>query len=112
MSDCRYVTAVDEYEGGLMLTLDSTSRVLRTQSVLEFIKETVQTQGAKWKQAMTELLIGCSVMTTYNKKLFRYVSMLLYDNAFYCRRILEVLGPPQQGVLREEGIKILLYFGQ
>ncbi|XP_073961880.1 piwi-like protein Ago3 isoform X1 [Choristoneura fumiferana] len=70
-----YVTAVDEYEGGLMLTLDSTSRVLRTQSVLEFIKETVQTQGAKWKQAMTELLVGCSVMTTYNKKLFRVDSI-------------------------------------
>ncbi|KOB79272.1 Argonaute Ast1 variant [Operophtera brumata] len=34
-----YVTAVDEYEGGLMLTLDSTHRVLRTQTVLTFIKD-------------------------------------------------------------------------
>ncbi|XP_053610721.1 piwi-like protein Ago3 [Plodia interpunctella] len=70
-----YVTAVDEYEGGLMLTLDSTSRVLRTQSVLSFIKETVQTDGANWKKAMAEKLIGCSVMTTYNKKLFRVDSI-------------------------------------
>ncbi|CAH2043482.1 unnamed protein product, partial [Iphiclides podalirius] len=70
-----YVTAVDEYEGGLMLTLDSTHRVLRTQSVLSFIKETVQTEGANWKRAMSDRLIGCSVMTTYNKKLFRVDSI-------------------------------------
>lgn len=65
------MTAVDEYEGGLMLTLDSTHRVLRTQSVLNLIKETVQRQGANWKKSLTEILIGTSVMTTYNKKLFR-----------------------------------------
>ncbi|OWR52302.1 AGO3 protein, partial [Danaus plexippus plexippus] len=66
-----YVTAVDEYEGGLMLTLDSTHRVLRTQTVLSLIKETVQTQGAAWKRYISDALIGTSVMTTYNKKLFR-----------------------------------------
>ncbi|NP_001098067.2 piwi-like protein Ago3 isoform X1 [Bombyx mori] len=66
-----YVTAVDEYEGGLMLTLDSTHRVLRTQTVLSLIKEVVQTEGANWKRKMTDILIGASVMTTYNKKLFR-----------------------------------------
>ncbi|KAL0871086.1 hypothetical protein ABMA27_004891 [Loxostege sticticalis] len=70
-----YVTAVDEYEGGLMLTLDSTHRVLRTQSVLSFIKETVQAQGSNWKRAMAETLVGCSVMTTYNKRLFRVDSI-------------------------------------
>ncbi|CAB3233985.1 unnamed protein product [Arctia plantaginis] len=70
-----YVTAVDEYEGGLMLTLDSTHRVLRTQSVLSFIKETVAAEGANWKRAIAERLVGCSVMTTYNKKLFRVDSV-------------------------------------
>ncbi|XP_050347903.1 piwi-like protein Ago3 [Nymphalis io] len=70
-----YVTAVDEYEGGLMLTLDSTHRVLRTQSVLSLIKETVQAEGANWKRAMSDKLIGCSVMTMYNKKLFRVDSI-------------------------------------
>ncbi|XP_045537289.1 piwi-like protein Ago3 isoform X2 [Papilio machaon] len=70
-----YVTAVDEYEGGLMLTLDSTHRVLRTQTVLSLIKETVQCEGANWKRAMTDKLIGSSVMTTYNKKLFRVDSI-------------------------------------
>ncbi|XP_049876482.1 piwi-like protein Ago3 [Pectinophora gossypiella] len=66
-----YVTAVDEYEGGLMLTLDSTHRVLRTQSVLSLIKEAAQTQGNNWKRIVSDQLLGCSVMTTYNKKLFR-----------------------------------------
>ncbi|XP_038222567.1 piwi-like protein Ago3 [Zerene cesonia] len=70
-----YVTAVDEYEGGLMLTLDSTSRVLRTQSVLSLIKETAQQEGANWKRALSEKLISCSVMTTYNNKLFRVDSI-------------------------------------
>ncbi|XP_048478794.1 piwi-like protein Ago3 [Plutella xylostella] len=70
-----YVTAVDEYEGGLMLTLDSTHRVLRTQSVLSLIQEEVQRNGADWKKSVSEILIGCSVMTTYNKKLFRVDSI-------------------------------------
>lgn len=70
----RYVTAVDEYEGGLMLTLDSTHRVLRSQTVLTCIKETVQRDSANWKKAITNILVGCSVMTMYNKKLYRYTN--------------------------------------
>ncbi|XP_023936797.2 piwi-like protein Ago3 [Bicyclus anynana] len=70
-----YVTAVDEYEGGLMLTLDSTHRVLRTQSVLSLINETLHAEGANWKNALNMILVGSSVMTTYNKKLFRVDSI-------------------------------------
>ncbi|XP_013180171.1 PREDICTED: protein argonaute-3 [Papilio xuthus] len=90
-----YVTAVDEYEGGLMLTLDSTHRVLRTQSVLSLIKETVQCEGANWKRAMTDKLIGSSVMTTYNKKLFRIDSI---DDSMTPRSTFEKLenGQPVQ----------------
>lgn len=66
-----YVTAVSEYEGGLMLTLDSTHKVIRTQTVLSYIKETVQSEGTGWKKALAERLVGCSVMTTYNKKMYR-----------------------------------------
>ncbi|XP_050665702.1 piwi-like protein Ago3 [Leptidea sinapis] len=66
-----YVTAVDEYEGGLMLTLDSTHRVLRTETVLSFIKEHFASAGANWGRIVTEKLLGCSVMTNYNKRLFR-----------------------------------------
>lgn len=67
------MTAVDEYEGGLMLTLDSTHKVLRTQSVLSLINECIQVDGAGWKKSVTERLVGYSVMTMYNKKMFRYV---------------------------------------
>ncbi|XP_041982210.1 piwi-like protein Ago3 [Aricia agestis] len=70
-----YVTAVDEYEGGLMLTLDSAHRVLRTQTVLSLIKEAVDAQGANWKRLINDKLVGSSVMTTYNKKLFRVDSI-------------------------------------
>ncbi|CAH0720363.1 unnamed protein product, partial [Brenthis ino] len=70
-----YVTAVSEFEGGLMLTLDSTHRVLRTQTVLSVIKDAIHREGAGWKRAMSDILIGCSVMTTYNKKLFRVDSI-------------------------------------
>ncbi|XP_039756127.1 piwi-like protein Ago3 [Pararge aegeria] len=70
-----YVTAVDEYEGGLMLTLDSTHRVLRTQCVLSLIRETIQADGANWKNSISDKLVGFSVMTKYNKKLFRVDSI-------------------------------------
>jgi aubergine-like protein len=32
-----YVTAVDEYEGGIQLCCDASHRVLRTQTVLELM---------------------------------------------------------------------------
>ncbi|XP_045774375.1 piwi-like protein Ago3 [Maniola jurtina] len=70
-----YVTAVDEYEGGLMLTLDSTHRVLRTQSVHSLIRETLNSEGSNWKNVLSDILVGSSVMTTYNKKLFRVDSI-------------------------------------
>lgn len=75
-----YVTAVDEYEGGLMLTLDSTHRVLRTQSVLNFIQETLNKCRNNFKTVLVETLVGCSVMTTYNKKLYR-VDSIDYDSS-------------------------------
>lgn len=69
---------MDEYEGGLMLTLDSTHRVLRTESVLDFIKGAIQSESTNWRRVIAETLIGTSVMTTYNKKLFRYICFLYF----------------------------------
>ncbi|VVC90369.1 unnamed protein product, partial [Leptidea sinapis] len=44
---------------------------ITVKTVLSFIKEHFASAGANWGRIVTEKLLGCSVMTNYNKRLFR-----------------------------------------
>lgn len=79
------MTAVDEYEGGLMLMIDPSHRVLRKQSVLELVKDVVaRNRGAGWEKELQAQLIGQTVMTTYNNKCYVWViiELLSVQRAF------------------------------
>ncbi|XP_012263472.2 piwi-like protein Ago3 [Athalia rosae] len=66
-----YVTAIDEYEGGLQLCLHSTHRVLRTDTVRDYINDFYKKDGAHFKDNVLKELIGMSVLTRYNNKVYR-----------------------------------------
>ena len=62
-----YVTSIQEYEGGLMLCLDSTHRVLRSTTVLDAMN--AASRGARddgWKRKYSDDLMGKVLMTRYN----------------------------------------------
>lgn len=63
-----YVTTVSECTGGLMLCLDVAHRLLRTQTVLEYMAEVMQTQRDRAKDTISKALIGSVVMTQYNNR--------------------------------------------
>jgi len=64
-----YVTAVDMFEGGLLLQLDVVSRVLRTETVRDVLTSIFKKYGAKdFKTEAEKALLGTSVLTRYNNK--------------------------------------------
>lgn len=65
------VTAVDRFEGGLLLQLDAASRVLRTETardVLMNISKKIKGTGGSLKQEAEKQLLGETILTRYNNK--------------------------------------------
>lgn len=65
------VTAIDLYEDGIMLCCDVSNRVLRRVTAYEIIQTALNTNPANYKDEVFKALVGKSVMTDYNKKLYR-----------------------------------------
>lgn len=69
-----YVTAVDEYSGGVMVCVDITHRALCQTTVLEKMVEAFQgTRGniAEFRAKIQTALLGSVVLTRYNNKTYR-----------------------------------------
>uniref|UniRef100_A0A146L2S0 Piwi-like protein 1 n=1 Tax=Lygus hesperus TaxID=30085 RepID=A0A146L2S0_LYGHE len=68
-----FVTAIQEFEDGVMLCCDASHRVLRKQTVSELMTDLVNlARGAdSWKQEFTNLMISQQVLTKYNNKVYR-----------------------------------------
>lgn len=81
-----YVTAVDEYEDGIMLCCDVSHRVLCQSTVLEKINEIYHhvtgggggggrgggySGGGSYQDEIKKALLGCVVLTRYNNKTYR-----------------------------------------
>ncbi|XP_035226356.1 piwi-like protein Ago3 [Stegodyphus dumicola] len=65
-----YVTAVQEYEGGVMLNCDASFRVLRSVTAHDLMHEASKQRGGDMRDAITKDLIGCVVLTRYNNKTY------------------------------------------
>ncbi|KAG8178643.1 hypothetical protein JTE90_010554 [Oedothorax gibbosus] len=65
-----YVTAVQEYEGGVMLNCDASFKVLRTITARDVMQDASRQRG-DMKEAVTKALLGCIAMTRYNNKTYK-----------------------------------------
>ncbi|XP_042240519.1 piwi-like protein Ago3 [Homarus americanus] len=75
-----YVTAVNYQDGGLMLCVDVSHRVLRTQTCYDMMSELCQIQKANSKILIVKQFIGCIVLTRYNNKIYRIDDILFDQN--------------------------------
>lgn len=66
-----YVTAVDEYEDGLMLCCDVSHRLLSQKTVLDTLKQAYQSGANKYQENAKKALLGSVVLTRYNNKTYR-----------------------------------------
>lgn len=75
-----YVSAVDEYEGGLMLNLDVSHRVLLQTTVLDHIRTIAKSNPSDWKNMVTKSLLGAVILTRYNNKTYRIDDIIFDQN--------------------------------
>ena len=66
-----YVTAVSEYEGGLMLSLDVSFKVLRSQTARDLLVDIHKQDKNKVVENAQKALIGAIVLTRYNNKTYK-----------------------------------------
>ncbi|GIY42046.1 piwi-like protein Ago3 [Caerostris extrusa] len=64
-----YVTAVQEYEGGVMLNCDASFRVLRNITAKHLIQNIMAGKG-NVRDEVVKALVGCVVLTRYNNKTY------------------------------------------
>nr|ACV84373.1 argonaute Ast1 variant [Apis mellifera] len=76
-----YVTAINEYDGGLKLCIDARHRVMRTETVRDIMMKF----GGKpnFKDIIIRELIGLSVFTRYNNKTYRIDDIAWDKNPTY-----------------------------
>lgn len=67
-----YVTAVDEFEDGLMLCCDVSHRVLCENTVYDILTEAYRSCGpGQYQEQAKKAIIGCTVITRYNNRTYR-----------------------------------------
>ncbi|XP_050084461.1 protein argonaute-3 [Anopheles aquasalis] len=75
-----YVTAINEYEGGLMLNLDVTHRVLMQTTVYELMQTIAMADKKQFRDNVKKTLLGMVVLTRYNNKTYRIDDILFDEN--------------------------------
>jgi len=65
-----YVTAIDHYEGGLLLQCDISHRVLRTETVRDALTA-LKKRGGDLKTEAEKALLGVSILTRYNNASYK-----------------------------------------
>lgn len=66
-----YVTAVDEYDGGVMLCLDVSHRVLCQRTVLDLLRQAYHSDKENFQLNVNTALLGAVVLTRYNNRTYR-----------------------------------------
>ncbi|EZA53661.1 hypothetical protein DMN91_008315 [Ooceraea biroi] len=66
-----YITAVNEYEGGLKLCLDAKHRVMRMETVRDLMGDVLKAGKPNTVDDAIREIVGLSVLTRYNNKTYR-----------------------------------------
>ncbi|XP_050023605.1 piwi-like protein 1 [Dermacentor andersoni] len=64
------ITAIGQYETGVMMVTDTVHKVLRRDSVLDLLSQ-VSSSGPHYRDEAMKRVAGCIVMTPYNNKTYR-----------------------------------------
>ena len=58
-----YAVHAEEFEGGLLLQIDSDARIMRTETLLALIDDCARKNPAGYKEDATRMLVGQSCVT-------------------------------------------------
>ncbi|XP_054710700.1 piwi-like protein 1 [Uloborus diversus] len=65
------ITSIRQQEEKLMLSVETTHKVVRKETALEIIKNIVSQAGPEYKEIVARDLVGAIVMTRYNNRTYR-----------------------------------------
>ncbi|KAI6656672.1 piwi B [Oopsacas minuta] len=66
-----YITSIHAYEDQLLLMLDVSHKLLRTDSALDFLYDMYHQQTQSFQEQVTKQLVGTVVLTRYNNNTYR-----------------------------------------
>ncbi|XP_050746167.1 protein argonaute-3 isoform X2 [Drosophila biarmipes] len=75
-----YVTAVDEFKGGLMLCCDVSHRILCQKTVLEMLVDLYQQNKDHYQECARKTLVGNIVLTRYNNRTYK-INEICFDQS-------------------------------
>ena len=64
-----YITSIRNHENSVLLCVETTTKVLRTDTFLDNMNEQRRSAG-NYKKVMNELFLGATVLTSYNNKTY------------------------------------------
>ncbi|XP_071952418.1 piwi-like protein 1 [Antedon mediterranea] len=79
-----YITAIQHYDGGLMLQTDISHKVLCYETILDSMSSIIQRNRQNFRDICTRELIGCIVLTRYNNKTYR-IDDIAWDKNPQCK---------------------------
>jgi aubergine-like protein len=65
------VSAINQHDGGILMVIDSSTKFVRAETVLQLLSKIRQQAGDNWLEAAKKELCGSIVMTSYNSKTYR-----------------------------------------
>ncbi|KAK0087279.1 hypothetical protein PV325_001377 [Microctonus aethiopoides] len=66
-----YITAIEEMEDGLKLNIDASHRLMRTDTLRDFIKDIHTKNARNFRDVVLKELMGMTVLTRYNNQTYR-----------------------------------------
>ncbi|KAM7451808.1 Piwi-like protein 2 [Porites harrisoni] len=79
-----YITSIQCYEGGMMLLCDVSHRLLRTETVYDFMNELYAKRKERFEEETKKQLVGNIVLTRYNNKTYR-IDDVAFDQNPRCK---------------------------
>jgi aubergine len=65
------VSAINQHDGGILMVIDSSTKFVRAETVLQLLIKIRQQSGDNWLEAAKKELCGAIIMTSYNSKTYR-----------------------------------------
>ena len=65
------LTAIAQHDGGLLMVIDTTTKFIRSDTVLALLGEIRKKSGAQWLDEAKRQLCGSIVMTNYNNRTYK-----------------------------------------
>lgn len=66
-----YVAAIEQFDGGVFLQLDSSSKVVRSETVLDILADCYKRNSQSFQEVALKRLLGRGIITRYNNKTYR-----------------------------------------